>query len=167
VITVLLDKHKHQRKRFDCGVDALNNYLCMMANQQSSKDNARTFVLADEKQPDYIIGFYTLAMSPIDWSGLPASVQKKHRHIHAGGLIARLAVDQRYARQGFGAWLLVDALKRLLLASEQVAFPLVIVDAKTGVAEFYSKFGFTPFTSRPDKMFITLADVRCSLGDTA
>lgn len=25
--TVLLDKDRHDRKRFDCGVDALNNFL--------------------------------------------------------------------------------------------------------------------------------------------
>jgi len=76
VITVRLDKHKHLRKRFDCGVEALNNYLCMMANQQSRKDNSRTFVLEDDSNPTHIIGFYTLTMAPIDLSALPPSLQK-------------------------------------------------------------------------------------------
>ena len=70
----------------------------------------------------------------------------------------------RYKKQGYGEWLLVDALKKLLLASETVAFPLVVVDAKEGAEEFYAKFGFACFHDIPNKLFITLADVRASLG---
>ena len=43
--SVPLDKKRHERKDFDCGVEALNNYLKLMVNQQSSKDNTRTFIL--------------------------------------------------------------------------------------------------------------------------
>jgi len=135
----------------------------MMANQQSSKDNSRTFVLEDSSKPEHIIGFYTLTMAPIDLSALPPALQKKHRHAHSGGLIARLAVDKRYTNQGYGEWLLVDALRKLLSASEQVAFPVIIVDAKTGVIQFYEKFDFTPFANQTHKLFITVADVRASV----
>lgn len=79
------------------------------------------------------------------------------------GLIARLAVDKRYAKQGFGEWLLIDALRRLLDASETVGFPLVVVDAKDGVANFYERFGFTAFQDMPNKLFMTIADIRHSL----
>jgi len=166
VITLLLDKKKHLRKRFDCGVEVLNNYLCMMANQQSKKDNSRTFVLEDDRNPRHIIGFYTLTMTPIDLSALPTSLQKKHRQIHAGGLIARLAVDRRYAKQGYGEWLLIDALKKLLSASKQVGFPVIVVDAKAGASQFYEKFGFTPFANQTNKLFITVADVRFNMKET-
>jgi len=44
MITVSLNKKRDDRKRFDCGVSALNNYLHLMANQQSLKDNTRTFL---------------------------------------------------------------------------------------------------------------------------
>ena len=46
--TVLLDKAKHDRSRFNCGIEALNNYLKVMASQQAKKDNTRTFVLEDD-----------------------------------------------------------------------------------------------------------------------
>ena len=114
MIAVQLDKKMHNRNRFDCGVDALNNYLRIMANQQSSKDNSRTFVLVDEHKPENIIGYYTLTMTPIDLDALPTKLRKKHQYAHAGGLIARLAVDKQYAQRGFGEWLLIDALKKLL-----------------------------------------------------
>jgi len=162
MVSVLLDKKKHNRSYFDCGIDSLNNYLRLMANQQSGKDNTRTFVLENTK-PESIIGYYTLTMSPVNLSALPKKLQKKHKNIHSGGLIARLAVDKRYTKQGYGEWLLIDALKKMLSASDTVAFPVVIVDAKEGAIEFYKKFGFTPFLDTPNKLFITIADIRTSL----
>ncbi len=163
MITIPLNKKKHNRNRFDCGVDALNNYLRMMANQQSSKDNTRTFVLEDANNPEDIIGYYTLTMASIDLNALPRKLQKKHQNAQSAGLIARLAVDKRYFKQGFGEWLLIDALKKLLSASETVAFPLIIVDAKAGAIQFYKKFGFTAFLDTTDKLYLTIADVRSSL----
>jgi GNAT superfamily N-acetyltransferase len=160
--TLLLDKNRHDRQQFNCGVEALNNYLKAMASQQLQKDNTRTFVLEDEAKPERIIGYYSLAMTRISLVELPDKLQKKHTNTSAGGLIARLAVDKRYAKQGYGEWLLVDALKRLLTASDAVAFPVVIVDAKDGAIDFYKKFGFTNFQDSANKLFITIADVRAS-----
>ncbi len=136
-----------------------------MANQQAQKDNNRTFVLEDDATSSYIIGFYTLTMTSIDLQNLPLKLQKKHKLSTSGGLIARLAVDRRYKGKGFGEWLLVDALKKLLKASNTVAFPLVIVDAKEGAKKFYEKYGFTAFQDSETKLFITIADIRASFGE--
>ncbi len=161
--TVLLDKAKHDRNRFNCGVDALNNYLKVMASQQAKKDNSRTFILEDENDNSHIIGFYTLTMTPIDLKTLPDKLQKKYQSSTSGGLIARLAIDDRYKGQGFGEWLLIDALRKLLAASDSVAFPVVIVDAKDGATHFYERYGFQAFQDAENKLFITIADVRASL----
>jgi GNAT superfamily N-acetyltransferase len=163
MMTVKLDKATHDRQQFDCGVESLNNYLKVMASQQSQKDNTRTFVLVEEQNSARVIGYYTLTMTPIDLSALPDKLQKKHHNASSGGLIARLAIDKRYAKQGHGEWLLIDALNRLLQASETVAFPVVIVDAKDGAIGFYEKFGFTPFLDSTNKLFLTIADIRASI----
>ena len=163
MMTVKLDKATHDRQHFDCGVESLNNYLKVMASQQSQKDNTRTFVLVEEQNSARVIGYYTLTMTPIDLSALPDKLQKKHHNASSGGLITRLAIDKRYAKQGYGEWLLIDALNRLLQASETVAFPVVIVDAKDGAIGFYEKFGFTPFQDSTNKLFLTIADIRASL----
>ncbi|MGR5246644.1 MULTISPECIES: GNAT family N-acetyltransferase [Vibrio] len=162
--TVLLDKAKHDRNRFNCGIEALNNYLKVMASQQAKKDNTRTFVLEDDRDNSHVIGFYTLTMTPIDLKALPDKLQKKHQSSTSGGLIARLAVDDRYKGKGFGEWLLIDALRKLLAASDSVAFPVVIVDAKDGAKHFYERYGFQAFEDAENKLFITIADVRASLG---
>ncbi len=163
MMTVKLDKATHDRQHFDCGVESLNNYLKVMASQQSQKDNTRTFVLVEEQNSARVIGYYTLTMTPIDLSALPDKLQKKHHNASSGGLITRLAIDKRYAKQGYGEWLLIDALNRLLQASETVAFPVVIVDAKDGAIGFYEKFGFTPFQDSTNKLFLTIADIRASI----
>jgi len=164
MISVPLDKKRHERKRFDCGVKALNNYLQMMANQQSNRDNTRTFVLEDKNNKNLIMGYYTLTMIAIDLTALPSKLQKKHQNAHSAALIARLGVDKRYTGKGFGEWLLVDALMKLLHASDTVAFPLIVVDAKEGVSEFYKKFGFVSFLDEENKLFITVDSVRKSFG---
>jgi GNAT superfamily N-acetyltransferase len=163
VISVPLDKVSHNRNRFDCGVNALNNYLKVMANQQSARDNSRTYLLEDINQPSYIVGFYTLTVTPVDLSALPEKFLKRHQNARAGGLIARLAVDKRYSGKGYGEWLLIDALNKLLSASEAVGFPVIIVDARDGAAQFYEKFGFAAFEDSPNKLFITVATVRKNL----
>lgn len=161
--TVLLDKAKHDRNRFKCEVESLNNYFKVMASQQAKKDNTRTFVLEDAKNNTHVIGFFTLTMTLIDLESLPRNLQKKHQTSTSSGLIARLAVDTRYKKKGYGEWLLIDALKKLLAASDSVGFPIVIVDAKDGAKAFYEKYGFTEFQQAKNKLFITIADLRISL----
>ena len=159
---VPLDKKMHDRKSFDCGVEALNNYLRLMANQQSIKDNSRTYILEDEKKAGAIVGFYTLAMVSIDLNTLPKNLKNRHLQSYSAGLIARLAVDKNYSKRGLGAWLLVDALKKLVIASDVVGFPMVVVDAKESAVSFNEQFGFTAFKNEENKLFITVADVRAS-----
>ena len=55
--TVILDKAKHDRNRFDCGIEALNNYLKVIASQQAKKDNTRTFVLEAAEDTARLLAF--------------------------------------------------------------------------------------------------------------
>lgn len=161
--TVLLDAEKHQRKLFDCGNSALNNYLSLMANQQSKRDNTRTYVLEDSNDPSRIIGYYTLTMSEITMSSLSNKLQKQHHNNHSAGLIARLAVDKSWQKQGYGEWLLIDALRNLLKANQIVPFPFVILDAKDGQKAFYERYGFRALNDKPVKLFMTIKDIRGSI----
>lgn len=161
--TVLLDKDRHDRKRFDCGVDALSNFLRLQANHQHKKDQARTYVIEDLARANHIVGFYTLTMNKIDLSELPGKYSGRNDYV-IGGLIARLGVDRRYQKQGVGERLLVDALFRLLQASEIAGFPVITVDARDSVAEFYLKYGFQPCLNQPDRLYIPVSVIRNKMG---
>lgn len=164
--TVQLSNTCHDRNRFDCGEEALNNYLKVIANQQSKKDNTRSFVLENPNDSAQIVGFYTLTMATIDLSAVPNKLQKKHSLSTSAGLIGRLAVDKRFKCQRLGEWLLIDALKKLLAGSDVVGFPLVVVDAKEGVEAFYKQYGFQCFLDESNRMFMTIADIRASFSST-
>jgi hypothetical protein len=41
---------------------------------------------------------------------------------------------------------------------------MVIVEAKEGAVDFYRRFGFTPFVSEPNTLYMTVADIRASIG---
>lgn len=160
---VPLNKDRHDRKRFNCGVDALNNFLQLQANQQHKKDQARTYVIEDLARPSHIVGFYTLTMNKVDLSELPDKYSGRNDYV-IGGLIARLGVDCRYQKQGVGERLLIDALFRLLQASEISGFPVITVDAKEGMVEFYLKYGFQPCLNQPDRLYIPVSVIRQKMG---
>jgi ribosomal protein S18 acetylase RimI-like enzyme len=81
------------------------------------------------------------------------------------GLIGRLAVDQRFRRQGLGSALIVDAVARAMRA-EPAIFALV-VDAKDESAlGFYQHLGFRRFVTQPMRLFIPIAEAARRLSAT-
>ena len=76
-------------------------------------------------------------------------------------LLARLAIDHRWQRQGVGKALLKDAMLRTLQAADIAGIRAFAVHAKEGEARrFYLKFDFVPSPSDPMHLFVLLKDVR-------
>lgn len=138
---IAFDKSQ-QRNEFDCGIDELNNYVCKQIGQDYKRNIATPFVLLDENK---IIGFYTLSASAVDVNDLPVEITRKlpkYASIPVV-LLGRLAVDNNYKKQGLGGLLLMDALKRSLHLSKEIALMSVIVDAKDQSAiDFYEQYNF-------------------------
>lgn len=151
----------HDRVGFDCGVDALNDFLRKTARQHREKGLSNTFVLLDEEAQSKILGFFTLSFLEVDVSNLPAEYARrlpKSSRLPAAKL-ARLAVDKRHQRKGYGAIMLADALKRILTtATESGAIVGFFVDAKDEEAKrFYLRFGFLPLQDAPLSLFLPFA----------
>ncbi|HEX9368238.1 MAG TPA: GNAT family N-acetyltransferase, partial [Vicinamibacterales bacterium] len=74
--------------------------------------------------------------------------------------MGRLAVDRSYRGLRLGERLLIDALRRSLVASQVIASVAVIVDAKdqAGVA-FYLRYGFLAFPDQPLRLFLPMKTV--------
>jgi GNAT superfamily N-acetyltransferase len=150
-----LSKKKHDRKAFDCGEEALNNYLKTLSGQHDKKDLSRTFVLTSPHNEAEIKGFYSLALCTVSLDDLPAEVAKKYpTEIHCA-LIGRLAVNKQHQKQGFGQILLIDAVRNAIASSELVPTPMIIVDAKNEEAKnYYEEFGFECFPKQPNRLFL-------------
>ncbi len=138
---------KHKRGHFTCGEPALDIYLKQFARQDQKRRVAAVFVLADAA--NRIQGYYTLSAAHISSEILPESLSKKlpKHSFQPATLLGRLAVDQAFQNQGMGETLLMDALHRSFLLSDQIGSIAVIVDAlNKKAAKFYTPYGFIPLT---------------------
>lgn len=150
--------NRHNRADFCCGIESLDSYLRKYASQGIRKHIAATFVLLLEEGND-VAGYYTLSAASVKLNDLPEDISRKFPKYPflPATLLGRLAVDQRFRSQGFGEILLVDALRRSLRHSREIASMAVIVDAMNDDSlAFYLHYGFTPFLDAPRKLFLSM-----------
>jgi GNAT superfamily N-acetyltransferase len=155
----------HDRAAFSCGVAALDRYFREQASQDARRFIAAPFALVTPGGA--VGGYYTLSATSIQLAELPPeTVRRLPRYpLVPAFLLGRLAVDQRYRGQGWGRFLLVDALHRCLM-SEITGFA-VIVDAKDDAARrFYERESFLPLPDTPRRLFRRLADIAAVFRDS-
>jgi len=148
----------HKRKIFSCGEPALDRYLCNQASQDIKKHVAAVFVLTEKQSLD-VIGYYTLSAMTITADELPCSMIKKlpKYNLLPTTLLGRLAVDKQQQRKGLGNFLILDALRRSISLSKEIASMAIIVDAKNEAAvTFYKGYGFTRFALQKKRLYLPM-----------
>jgi GNAT superfamily N-acetyltransferase len=159
------DRKRHRVDEFTCGRETLDRWIRAFAGQSQRRDAARTFVTSE---PDgAVAGYYTLVAAQVEYSAASPSVRKDlspHFPIPVA-LLARLAVATSHQGAGLGRSLLLDALRRVLRASDELAVRAITVDALDDRAvSFYRAFGFEPSNLSPDTLMVPLGAVRRTLG---
>lgn len=150
----------HDRKIFNCGETALNQFLQRTARQHMQKGLSRTFVLVDDKQLSVIIGFFTLSLCEVRVECLPPHWAKKYPSIVPGVKLARLAVSLDWQKQGIGGILLVEAMRRALVIAENAGVIGLFVDAKDiSAKDYYERYGFEGTKERPLLLFLPLSSL--------
>lgn len=105
-------------------------------------------------------GFYTLSAHSILAAALPESLAKKlPRFPLPVTLLGRMAVSEASRGHGLGEFLLMHALERAWLGSQQVASWAVVVDAKQGARDFYLKYDFAPLPSQPGRLVLPMRTI--------
>lgn len=157
MISTVLEKN-HNRKNFSCGIDELDNYLKLYANQDIKKRLAVCYVIADKGND--VIGYYTLSSNSINLSDIPEDLAKSLKYSEIPVvIIGRLAVHKDYQRNKLGQALLIDALKRIVEISALVGNHAVVVDPINDIAtKFYAKLGFVPLKTS-NRMFLPLKTI--------
>jgi GNAT superfamily N-acetyltransferase len=160
-----LDSAAHDRSAFACGAPDLDRYIREHASQDVKRDVARVFV-ALEGGAATVRGYYSLSAASFQRDSLPAEQAKRlPRYPVPAALLGRLAVDDGTKGKGLGALLLMDALNRLLLATQTLAVHALVVDAKDqAAAAFYRKFGFIPLPNDARRLFLPMATIRKLIG---
>ncbi|HEY7036538.1 MAG TPA: GNAT family N-acetyltransferase [Thermomicrobiales bacterium] len=160
----LLARH-HNRSAFSCGTEELDLYLRQHAGQDARRYVAAIHVLYDPTA-DLIAGFYTLNAASIEPGAVRSIILGLPRYPSLPAiLLGRLAVDNSYRGQGLGELLLLNALRRSLAITEQVAAVAVIVDAKNDNARgFYRHFGFQSMADDADRFILSMANIDRTYG---
>jgi predicted N-acetyltransferase YhbS len=159
---VPLDK-SHSTSSFDCGIQALNEYLSRYAFLNHQNRSARTYVAMRDAR---IAGYYTLANGSVSRADVPLRVaQGLGNYPVPITLLARLAVDVCEQGQGLGGGLLKDAVLRALQASDIVGSRAIVTHAKDESAKaFYQKFQFAPSPLNEFHLYLLMKDVRAIFG---
>jgi GNAT superfamily N-acetyltransferase len=149
----------HDRAAFACGEPALDAYIRRQAAQEVRRRIAQLFVAVTIAAPEIILGYHSLSAASFDKAELPSSLAKRLPHYPVpAAVLGRLAIALSHQRQGLGEMLLLDAVRRVLRASQALAVHAVVVDAKSERAvAFYARYGFRPFASMPRRLFFPLA----------
>ena len=151
----------HDRSGFDCGDNALNQYLRKTARQHLNKGMSRTFVLIDDDIQTEILGFFTLASCEIFVEKLPRKYAKRYPSKAPAAKLARLAVAKSRQRQGLGTHMMVNAIERVIKISQHLGIIGFFVDAKGNEAKaYYEQFGFIPLLDSPLELFLPLATLQ-------
>ena len=154
---------------FDCGDGALNHYLQRhaWANQEKSSIGV-SYVAVDEGAPRTVLGYFTLAMASVSRNAFPKKyVRGLPPYDLPLILLARLAVDRRFAGRGLGHALIAEALRISLRVAEEVGCRCIITDAYRERVSWYARYGFVPIegaaATGPQRMFLDMRTVRAAL----
>lgn len=166
------DPEKHDRDRFCCGVEQVDNYFRKTANKLMKAGNTSVYVMVG---PDGdVAGFYAMNAHAAHYEELP---NKYKRGAPGHGLIPAVYIsmigrDLRYRGQRIGEDLLVDALCRASRATRSGYAAAVIMldvldcgDAKKTANRkaIYERLQFRGLQSNPLRMFMPMrtADALC------
>jgi GNAT superfamily N-acetyltransferase len=155
---------EHNLENFDCGKEELSDWLKKFACHAEGMKTARTFVWTEEGGPD-VVAYYSIAGHAIEKAQVPPKIGRGSPEQIPAVILARLALDRRQQGQGLGSRLLIDALARIVRASQEVALRLVVVDAiDEDAAQFYEKYGFRRIPGDM-RLFRKVSDVERDLFD--
>lgn len=149
---------QHDRASFESGVEPLDRYFRTQAGQDARKNMAAPFVLV--LPGGAVAGYYTLSSTAVNVGDWPAqTVRKLPRYpLIPATLLGRLAIDRHHQGNGYGRFLLADALFRSV-RSEIASFAIIVEAKDESARRFYERESFLPFPDQPLKLFRPMADI--------
>ncbi|POZ53100.1 GNAT family N-acetyltransferase [Methylovulum psychrotolerans] len=164
---VLLNPQQHEVKSFDCGKPDMNVFLSRYADKNRKLGLSATWILTTQCPQDNLnktaIGaYYTLASTAVSREQLPTDKNLPAYPVPVV-LLARLAVNRCFQKQGLGEKTLVSALRQSVYLTDKGLPALgVVLDVLDGDAlGFYQAFGmFRPFTDQPMRLFVPMEAIR-------
>ena len=157
----------HDRKTFDCGEAALNNYLAHYARQNHKSGSAKTFVAVPPASPTRILGYYSLCPASLEYARTPELLRRGlGRYDVPVFRLGRLAVDITVQGQGLGGQLLNSAGIRCITVAAQVGGVALLIDAKNErAAKWYASYGAIALLDAPLSLLLPFSVIERTLAN--
>lgn len=150
-------KH-HDRKAFDCGDAAMNEFLHRYARQSHDAGGAKIFLAINNADNTTVLGFYSLAPGALAYADTPEMVRRG---------LARLATQFQLQGKGLGGQLLTAAGRRCLRAAANGGGVTLIIDEKNHRAvNWYAAYGTMPLANTPLTLVMSLVTFATELKAT-
>ena len=142
-------------KPFRCKDDDLNDFLYDDAKYFQNELMAVTYLL-ESMELNKTVAYYSLLadkiiFNPEDkcvWNKLNRNIpNSKRRRSYPAVKIGRLAVNEDFAGEGIGTFIL-DSIKYAFVNVKRLGCRFITVDALKSAADFYQKNGFLFFTEQ-------------------
>jgi len=171
-IEVRLLGETDDRSSFQSGDEHLDLFFRRYAGQNQFRHHIGTTYVAVEDST--ILGFATVAVGHVEIENIPSSLRKKLPDYPLPILrLARLAVDRNAQGKGIGERLMRTVFSVAIELREKLGCVGVVVDAKPGAENYYSRYGFVELEviegaleerPSPKPMFLPLSAVVHALG---
>lgn len=155
----------HRINGFDSGESSLDVWLVRHARAAQGAGGAKTYVVLDAEQDNRVVGYHALTGSSVEnTDATERAAQGMGKYQISAVLLSRLAVDRSVQEKGLGAFLLRDAMRRVVSVSEEVGIRLLLAHALNESARnFYLRFGFEVSPTDAMNMQLIIKDIKASL----
>lgn len=152
----------HRIEDFDCGIGSLDDYLKRRALPDQAAGKSRTYVIL---RGDQVVGFFSVAAGSVEPDAATArAIKGQGNQAVPAILLGRLAVDLAEQGNGLGEALLIEALRKSVVAADTIGARVVLVHAANDKARsFYLKYGFEPSPTHDMHLMLLMKDARKSL----
>jgi GNAT superfamily N-acetyltransferase len=153
---------------FDCGDAPLNQYLARHAwNNQAKSSIGVSYVGVDEAARHSVLAYFTLATASVPRDAFPPKLVRGLPPYDVPLiLLARLAVDRRFAGRGLGHAMIAEVFRISLRVAAEVGCRCIVTDAYPDRVDCFAQYGFIPIDGeakdRPRRMFLDIRTIRAA-----
>ena len=146
----------HDADGFTSGVPPLDDWLKRHARRNEASGASRTYVVCGKSR---VVGYYSIAAGSVLHAIATGRVRRNMPEPVPVALLGRLAVDRQWQGRGLGAFLLRDALLRVIGAAGTIGVRAVLVHAVSEEAKrFYEHWGLQASPIDSMTLMITVED---------
>lgn len=157
-----LDRSRHERTGFHCGVDRVDNFLTNTAARQQDSDLTRVYVACLD-HASTVVGYYALNAHAIDASSLPQAIAKKLPNYPkiAAIYLSIIGFHLDHQGKGGGSFLMADAFRRCAQVADVIGAHFLVLDAlNERAAKLYRELGFIDLPQHEPRMIIAMKTIR-------